>query len=84
MKSNQFRCIILKVVAFLMTGAAGSFAQYYPPPDSAGGWRTLTAPDEIRDKTGMDVKKLNEAFQYIQGSSQNGGMSGGAAWVADL
>jgi len=74
MKSNQFRCIILKVVAFLMTSAAASFAQYYPPPDSAGGWRTLTAPDGIRDKTGMDVKKLNEAFQYIQGSSQNGGM----------
>ncbi len=74
MKSNQIRCAILKVVAFLMTGAAASFAQYYPPPDSAGGWRTLTAPGEIRDKAGMDVKKLDEAFQYIQGSSQNGGM----------
>ncbi|MGA8185315.1 MAG: serine hydrolase domain-containing protein, partial [Terriglobia bacterium] len=54
--------------------AVPSFAQYFPPPDSAGGWRTLTKPDEIRRKTGLDVKKLDEAFEYIQGSTKNGGL----------
>ncbi len=58
----------------MLVCATESFAQYFPPPDSAGGWRTLTVPDEIQQKTGLDVKKLDAVFQYIQGSSQNGGL----------
>lgn len=49
-------------------------AQYFPPPDTAGGWRTLTNPKEIQAKTGLDVDKLDEVFEYIQGSSQHGGL----------
>jgi CubicO group peptidase (beta-lactamase class C family) len=31
---------------------------YYPPPESEGGWRYLSGPDEIRDLAGMDPEKL--------------------------
>ena len=31
---------------------------YFPPPDSAGGWRTAKNAEEVRDKAGMDLAKL--------------------------
>jgi CubicO group peptidase (beta-lactamase class C family) len=49
-------------------------ADYFPPPDSKGGWRTLTSADEIKPKTGLDVKKLDAAFEYAQLTSQHGGL----------
>ena len=47
---------------------------YFPPPDSAGGWRTLTGTDEVRRVAGIDRHKLDEAFRFIQGSSKHGGL----------
>jgi CubicO group peptidase (beta-lactamase class C family) len=49
-------------------------AQYYPPPDSAGGWRTLKDAPEIQAKTGIDVNALDQVFDYIQGSTRHGGL----------
>lgn len=56
----------------LMPLAAGS--DYFPPPDSRGGWRTLANPADIRRRTGMDVEALEEAFRLIQQSTNNGGL----------
>jgi CubicO group peptidase (beta-lactamase class C family) len=53
---------------------AGAAAQYFPPPDAAGGWRTLTRPAEIRTRTGIDTARLDEAFDMIQGATANGGL----------
>jgi CubicO group peptidase (beta-lactamase class C family) len=49
---------------------------YYPPPDSQGGWRSLTdaADLKIRKVAGMDRQKLDEAFHYAQTTSQHGGL----------
>jgi len=47
---------------------------YFPPPDSEGGWRTLTNPEEIRHVTGVDVRKLDEAFDIAEASTKNGGL----------
>ncbi len=47
---------------------------YFPPPDSEGGWRTLTDARDIRRIAGMNRDRLDEAFQYIQGSTKNGGL----------
>ncbi|MGH9340190.1 MAG: serine hydrolase [Acidobacteriota bacterium] len=47
---------------------------YFPPPDADGGWRTLQDAEEIRRVAGMDKKKLEEAFKFIQGSTKNGGL----------
>lgn len=74
MKPIRIPCFVLGLVVTLLSCARSSVAQYFPPPDSAGGWRTLTVPKEIQQKTGLDVQKLDAVFDYIQGSSQNGGL----------
>jgi CubicO group peptidase (beta-lactamase class C family) len=47
---------------------------YFPPPDVEGGWRPLKDAAEIRRVAGMDKKKLDEAFEFIKGSTKNGGL----------
>src|SRR3954464_11495720 len=52
----------------------GHAADYYPPPDSEGGWRTARTAQEIRAHTGMDLAKLDQAFDFTARCSQNGGL----------
>jgi CubicO group peptidase (beta-lactamase class C family) len=47
---------------------------YFPPPDSQGGWRTVQNPQRVATTTGMDIAKLNEAFEYASRTSQHGGL----------
>jgi CubicO group peptidase (beta-lactamase class C family) len=54
--------------------ASGRAADYFPPPDSQGGWRTVTDAVEMREKAGMDLPKLEQAFDFTQRCSQNGGL----------
>jgi CubicO group peptidase (beta-lactamase class C family) len=49
-------------------------ADYYPPPDSKGGWRTLKDAAAIRRLVGMDLSRLQRAFEFTQRCSQNGGL----------
>ena len=49
-------------------------ADYFPPPDTEGGWRTLTDPREIRDKAGLDVRWLNRAYEVCERGTPNGGL----------
>ena len=37
---------------------------YFPPPESAGGWRWLRWPDEVRTIGGMDPDKLHLACEF--------------------
>jgi CubicO group peptidase (beta-lactamase class C family) len=62
--------IFASLAALALSGAS----PYFPPPDSAGGWRTLTDPAAIRQRTGIDTAKLDDAFAYIQQTSQHGGL----------
>jgi CubicO group peptidase (beta-lactamase class C family) len=65
----------MRTALFFLPLAASLFAgDYYPPPDTQGGWRTLSDPAAIRKKTGIDMRKLDEAFTYIQDTSQHGGL----------
>ena len=47
---------------------------YYPPPDQQGGWRPLKTAATIRRTAGLDVGRLDDAFQYVQTTSQHGGL----------
>lgn len=47
---------------------------YFPPPDSEGGWRTLTEPGEIRRLAGMDAERLERAYRLTERSTRNGGL----------
>ena len=61
------------ILALAISGL--SFAEdYVPPPDAKGGWRTLKGAAQIRKTAGIDVAKLDEAFDYVQKTSQHGGL----------
>lgn len=47
---------------------------YFPPADKDGGWRTLTDAGQIRKLAGMDLNRLNQAFEFEKETSQHGGL----------
>jgi CubicO group peptidase (beta-lactamase class C family) len=49
-------------------------ADYFPPSDSMGGWRTLKDAASIRKLAGMDLPRLERAFDLTQRGTQNGGL----------
>jgi len=49
-------------------------AEYFPPPDSEGGWRTLKDAAQIRQLAGMKLDRLEQAFDFTQRCTQNGGL----------
>ena len=62
------------LVAGLSIALAAYGEDYFPNPDSAGGWRTLKDAAAIRKTAGMDLAKLDQAFEYASRSSQHGGL----------
>src|SRR5580693_6731305 len=65
------RSVLLSLAAVQGLAAAQI---YYPPPDAKGGWRTLKDKTEILKTAGLDAGKLDEAFNYVQQTSQHGGL----------
>ncbi len=66
----------MKYLLSLSVLAAGvaSCEDYFPKPDSAGGWRVLKDASAVRKSAGMDLRKLDQAFEYASRSSQHGGL----------
>ena len=50
--------------------SAGVAADYFPPPESQGGWRRLEDPREIRRVAGMDPAKLRELDRWLRDSDR--------------
>lgn len=50
------------------------FDTYFPSPDDQDGWRMLDDAQEIRRVAGIDASGLDETFEFIQGSTKNGGL----------
>ncbi len=48
------------------TAAKGK--DYFPPPESQGGWRKLSSPEDIRRLAGMDPAKLQDLNQWLLAS----------------
>ncbi|HSW49718.1 MAG TPA: hypothetical protein VLH09_06055, partial [Bryobacteraceae bacterium] len=63
--------LLLLLLSSLSAAGAGD---YFPPPDSAGGWRTLNTPARILKVAGIDVSRLDQAFEYAQRTTQHGGL----------
>lgn len=52
-----------------------SHPAYFPPPDSAGGWRIMaTNATQVREVAGMDLPRLEQAWEFTQRCTQNGGL----------
>ena len=66
--------ILLPAVLTLLNLSHAADNTYFPPPDSEGGWRTLTTAADVQAKAGMDLKKLDLAFEFTSRCSQNGGL----------
>lgn len=47
---------------------------YFPPADKDGGWRVLSDAAKIRSVGGMDLGRLDQAFEYEKETSQHGGL----------
>ncbi len=62
----------LALVAWM--SAAVEAADYFPPPDSAGGWRTATNAAPARGLAGLAWPRLEQAWEFTQRSTQNGGL----------
>jgi CubicO group peptidase (beta-lactamase class C family) len=81
MIARQPKIVVLGLVLFIC--AAGNSAEsrsasapqnYFPPPDSSGGWRTATNAAKIREFGGMDLPRLKRAWDFTQRCTQNGGL----------
>ncbi len=72
--TGAFVIAVAPLAVSLLSAAVAHAAEYFPPPDIAGGWRTLNDPTQIRDLAGMDAARLDHAFEFTQRCSQNGGL----------
>jgi CubicO group peptidase (beta-lactamase class C family) len=47
---------------------------YFPPPDKDGGWRVLADAGKVRAVAGIDLRRLDQAFEFEKETSQHGGL----------
>jgi CubicO group peptidase (beta-lactamase class C family) len=66
----------LQLFAALLLAATALRAAdpYFPPPDSEGGWREARTAKECRELAGMDLSKLEPAYEITQRSTAHGGL----------
>jgi CubicO group peptidase (beta-lactamase class C family) len=66
----------LQALAVVSTLAASTLtaADYFPPADKDGGWRTLTDATQIRELAGMNLSRLEDAYNVTERSTGNGGL----------
>jgi CubicO group peptidase (beta-lactamase class C family) len=64
--SNKRLCYLFSLL--LTATAMAAPADYFPPPESKGGWRKLTDPKEIHRLGGMDAVKLEALKEWLLAS----------------
>ncbi|MCL4178883.1 MAG: beta-lactamase family protein [Verrucomicrobia bacterium] len=67
---NLHRPLLSLLLLALPTPAGAAANDYFPPPESRGGWRTLDHPDAIRQIAGMDPAKLDALRQWLMQSDR--------------
>jgi CubicO group peptidase (beta-lactamase class C family) len=58
----------------LLASVTAQAGDYFPPPDSEGGWRTAKDAKEVREKANMDLSRLEDAYKVTERSSPHGGL----------
>ncbi len=65
----------METVALILAFAlALQGADYYPPPDKDGGWRTPKDSAELKTVAGMDAVKLDQAWEQCRRTTQHSGL----------
>src|SRR4051794_11805731 len=67
------RLVIFACIAAIVTSMAYA-ADYFPPPDSEGGWRVARTAEEVWRVAGMDLGRLDRAFEVCVRGTPNGGL----------
>ena len=67
----SFRILISVVAASVSLQAADP---YFPPPDSAGGWREAKTEQAAKELAGMDLSQLEPAYTLTERSTAHGGL----------
>jgi hypothetical protein len=62
------RGAIVACLSMLLLGTRAGAEEYFPGPESQGGWRTLGTPDDVRKTGGMEPGKLRELKQWLMTS----------------
>lgn len=60
--------------ALLFTAARVHADDYFPPPDSRGGWRTANGAREVLENAGLDLARLEDACRICENTMPNGGL----------
>src|SRR4051794_9364289 len=76
---RSFLCRSAAALLLSLSRPARSFSKgkektYFPSSDKDGGWRTLDNAAQIRKQAGIDLGRLDGALQYVQTTSQHGGL----------
>lgn len=62
------------ICAGSLTPGLAQGSEYFPAPDKDGGWRALIGAAGIRALAGMDLRRLDQAFEFEKETSQHGGL----------
>ena len=63
------------LLPLFLLGFAASAAEYFPPSDAQGGWRTPKDAVEARTLAGIDPDRLEQAYRAVERSNtENGGL----------
>ena len=78
MKPLLILLVILSTVTLNKCGAvsldSNDGKEYFPLPDSLGGWRALTHRQDIMKIADIDPAQLDSAFDFVRTTTGNGGL----------
>jgi CubicO group peptidase (beta-lactamase class C family) len=79
MRNPRFPATLFIALTFAIRLATGgempeSDRVYYPAPDAQEGWRALSGEDAVRTKACMELSRLDQAFEFVKGTTKNGGL----------
>ena len=66
--------LLAPVITAFSLSAASAADEYFPPPDSQGGWRVPADAKQMREKAGIDKEMLDRAWTVTERSTANGGL----------
>jgi CubicO group peptidase (beta-lactamase class C family) len=73
---TSFHFVSATALVLLALGSSALVASdnYFPPPDSGGGWRIATNSAAARDHAGLNLGRLEQAWDFTQRCTQHGGL----------
>ncbi len=81
LQTTQLRRLVLSVAALCLLATSPVFsmcaAEYFPPPDTQGGWRLARTDTQIKRKAGLEPRELDQAWQPIPRTPFHEGSLGG-------